>query len=97
LSISTFKTIQDNEGADEMRKRNVLAIVLFITLFLGSICLYFFNSYQIKDNKSKTESLRLELESLKSEKESLIKANFQLIETNSNLSEKVSKLKPIKN
>lgn len=81
---------------DEMRKRNVLAIVLFSALFLGSICLYFFNSYQIKDNKSKTESLKIELQSLKSEKESLIKANFQLIETNSSLSEKVKKLKPIK-
>jgi len=79
-----------------MRNRNVLAIVLFSTLFLGSICLYFFNSYQIKDNKSKAESLRLQLESLKSEKESLIKVNFQLIETNSSLSEKVNRLKPIK-
>lgn len=79
-----------------MKKRNILAIVLSCALFLGSICFYFFNSSQIKDNKIKAESLRLQLKSLKSEQESLIKKNSQLIETNSIISEKVNKLKPIR-
>ena len=52
-----------------MRKRNVLAIVLFSTLFLGSISFYFLNIDKIKDSKSKAKSLKIELESLKSENE----------------------------
>ncbi|MCB2290016.1 hypothetical protein LGK97_09575 [Clostridium sp. CS001] len=80
-----------------MRRKNVIAMLLFSALFLGSISLCFFNNNKIKDNKSKTESLKIELESLKSENEALIKTNSKLIETNTRISEKVNSLKTVTN
>ena len=80
-----------------MKKRNIIAFMFFSILFIGSIYLYSLNSNKIKDNKSKTESLRIELESLKAQNQSLTKINSQLIETNLNISEKVNHLKNVTN
>jgi len=82
---------------NEMKKRNIIAIILFGILFTGSIYVYSLNNNKIKDNKNKTESLKIELETLKAENKSLTKTNSELIETNSNISEKVNSLKNVPN
>jgi Tfp pilus assembly protein PilO len=93
LSIDKFL----NKGELKMKKRNILAIMLFSILFLGSIYFYYLNDNKIEDNKTKTESLKIELQNLKAENETLTKINSQLIETNSSISEKVNNLKSVTN
>ncbi|MBU3142648.1 hypothetical protein [Clostridium sp. CF012] len=76
-----------------MKKNNVLATILFIILFLGSIFVYFINNSKIKDTTIENDYLKTKFQSLKSENKNLKEINYQLLKTNAKVEEKVSKLK----
>ena len=80
-----------------MKKRNIIAVMLFAVLFLGSIYVCFVNNDRIKDSKNKSESLKIQLETLTAENDTLVKTNSELLKTNSSLLEKVNNLKDVTN
>ncbi|MGH4125015.1 MAG: hypothetical protein ACREV6_19030 [Clostridium sp.] len=80
-----------------MKRKNVIATMIFSILFLGSICVHFINNNKIKDTTIENNSLKTQFQSLKSENQSLKKINNHLLETNAKVSEKINKLKIITN